>query len=583
MARIDPFGDPEVEILRKLEISEQNQADKYTYGDVPAFCKMRSEKEKELITQELRKNKKFNDQVINCLAEKLIKQYDENRTLFMRLLSKEDEDSEDLARLILDNNPKSEAFIQLKKYFKNAAKIVRTFLSAYDQIKTQFPDFKNIHEGFKAILQLENIDFNVIQKMVEYESVLPEKKVFKFLPSSNYKRNSFNDKGFSERSRSLNLDEDILELEQKLKEQKSSNNLTEFKKHDLLLPQYLRLKNKESIDSIIISDTISTFLNLDPELKTKRCTGGNGIFKEQTYNYALSNNAFSRDINIIDLCFNKPNNKVAELITVDCVSATGSDYLLIETAEAGEDAFILPEYKGMPLWTVLLLEEVIDRAYKKKQNIFFSTRLDFKPETNMFVTTAVSLLNLANITPPPQKYKTRYREPLKWDEYLTTIRWKDNKQCKKLFLERRNSIKKQYAPPLTPFSQGGGIVDVETKIPRSYLGAWNSDYNFQLNFMTQLVKLFRLKDKVDDKKNNGRFVNFLRKHCDKNPKYPFSSSKGHANINNGRGFVEGFKHEVTEEKYYAFKKEMTALREESDLMKFSQKYEGNDFIVNYCE
>ncbi len=61
-------------------------------------------------------------------------------------------------------------------------------------------------------------------------------------------------------------------------------------------------------------------------------------------------------------------------------------------------------------------------------------------------------------------------------------------------------------------------------LPETYLGAWNSQ----------------------DKK-------------------PFHY-RGHPNINNGQGFVDGFVYEVTEEKYEIFKQEMDKIKEHLGLI-----------------
>jgi len=64
---------------------------------------------------------------------------------------------------------------------------------------------------------------------------------------------------------------------------------------------------------------------------------------------------------------------------------------------------------------------------------------------------------------------------------------------------------------------------------------------------------------IDDENNKGNIVRFIRNHLQK-PKKPFYY-RGHPNINNGKGFVDGFMYELTEERYDKFKKKVQEIKD----------------------
>ncbi len=629
-----PWNDPEIKLARW----EQQQADRITGGDVDKYRdlvdkqhkqeternreaqeikrkeweatqvkkKKKEEEEKQAIMHELAQNKALSESEIKRLAYILFNQKSEARELFTFILSKDDEDSANYANIFLDETPTNTAFKQLKEIARIHPKIINRFLLLYARIKRQFPDFKNIQDGFKSIvmLDLEHPDSDYysgdkeinnkvaerrygavqhlenLERIIQKESQAPQQRVLRF-----QQLYSPRDQGLVELDffgiLGQSIKDRLLIIEERLRKQKKSGKLQESIQHDRLLPTYFRLRSQETINSIIIGETISSFLNLDPGLRTKRCTAGAGIFRKTSYQYALS-----EDVSIIDLCLNTPNNKVAEVMIVDCRDKFGGKVLLVETAEASDDAFLLPNYKGLPAWTYLLLEEIVDRAYKTKSRIVFSTGLDLKPETNMFMTAATTVLNLVKTVPNAQKYKPRFRDPLDWDEFLATIRWKDNKNAQKLYLEKKyprtKTIEKERTYSGIRHVSGRAImagVDIPTKytetktviegsieetglLPEMYLGAWNSKHNFQPSITSYLLRFFGLHDMINDEKNKSRIAQFLRNHLEK-PKKPFYY-RGHPNMNNGQGFVNGFEYRI--ENYQQFKGEMIILKEHLGLL-----------------
>lgn len=468
-----------------------------------------------------------------------------------------------------------------------SAEQINEFFNLYYIIQQRFPQLKNLHNGFLSTAedfidprgrisqkkQQASIRHNIagivytagqhlktLQMIVERESQIPKQRTLIFNQQKNQEDNKTK----------------VDELEDRLYDLMENGSRSNLIMHDQILAEYLRLTSQEKVQTIIIGDTISTFLNLNPKLKTRRCTAGRGMFRKTTYQYALYD-----DISIIDLCFNAPENKVAELMTVNCKDFCGRDVLLVETAEAGNEAFALPDYEGMPAWTCLLLEEVVDRAYSSKRSIFFSTNLDFKPQTNIFLTTAARMLMLTDKVPTQEKYKPRFiEEPLKYNDFLTTVRWRGNRKARSKLLRKEYpktriiQVEKSYLSgravmagidqPIK-YTQTKEVTDDTGPIkdaslfPEIYLGAWNSNRNFKPNMIAYLLNIFGLNNFIDDESLHNLLINFIRRHLQR-PKKPFYY-RGHPNINNGKGFVNGFEYKLTEENYRSFKQKMQEIKE----------------------
>ncbi len=317
--------------------------------------------------------------------------------------------------------------------------------------------------------------------------------------------------------------------------------------HDLLLPVYLRARYDGQIEKIIVGNTISTFLNLDPDFQTGRCTAGNGIFRKHSYKYALYD-----DVAIIDLCVGNQENKVAEVMIVDTNDEKGKKYLVVETAEAGMGAYVLPEYEGMPLWACLLVEEIIERIDESYSGIVFSTNVDTKPGPNNFLTTAAKLLGFSK-TPGQEAYSPLYRPPLRIDEFCTTRPWRDRKGTDKKYLEKTDDPVKKRTVRRNAFLGPGEYALVEEEImvqgtikgtglfPETYLGAWGSRDNFEHPLLYWLLEKIGL----------ARYGS---------PLPPFSF-RDNPNINNGKGYVRGLVYEPTEESYKTFKEKMVGIKQ----------------------
>jgi len=353
--------------------------------------------------------------------------------------------------------------------------------------------------------------------------------------------------------------------------------------HDTLLSIYMRLVSPNLIHTISVGDTISTFLNLDPELKTGRCTAGEGIFRKVSYQYSLYD-----DVSIIDLCLNGRDNKVAEVITVECISL---DYMktkttVIETAEAGMEAHLLPDYQGLPLWSCLLLEEIVERAHLSDNKLVFSTNVDNKPATNTFLTTVITLLELRE-RHSSQEYEPIYRGPLTWDEYLTTHKWKDRRNKLKFKLRKRypetqkiqRTVEKTYRSGMAimagveeplrystteKITYTTGSIEDQGLLPVTYLGAWNSRENIKPSITSRMLDMFGLLKYINDPRRKGRAIELLKRGLQR-PIKPFNY-RGNLNINNGVGYVNGFVWECTEENYRIFTDKMLEIKRELGLL-----------------
>ena len=191
--------------------------------------------------------------------------------------------------------------------------------------------------------------------------------------------------------------------------------------HDFLLPLYYQLKGQD-VTKICVGESPSVFLGLDHNLPTQRCTAGNGDYRLISYQYELD-----EDIHVIDLSVNSIDNKLAELVIVDCKDEQGNFVSVVETAEASPEALLLPDFQGIPGWCILLLDYVINYARSRNlgneySSIVINTNVDKKPASNQFVQAAAILLS--NVIEPqaPQKYSPSYkREPLQWDELVKDI------------------------------------------------------------------------------------------------------------------------------------------------------------------
>ena len=372
-----------------------------------------------------------------------------------------------------------------------------------------------------------------------------------------------------------------------VKRTRGGGDIPHLQLHDYLLPIYLRLESEETIKLVRTGMTLSTFLKLDPKTKIRRCTAGDGGLRLVSYQYGLD-----PSVEVIDMCLDSPANCVAEAILVHALDEQGGPVGVIEIAEASPDAYLLPDYEGNPTWAYLLLEEILERSYRREEKtLMFSTGVDEKPAINHFYAVAEKLFGFQGTPQDLKKYSPCYRKKEGqtdfWDEFLTTKRWRgkpDNGEPVKL--EKRDRLEElrpayldeimkayQQSPHLQSQITRENVRAMAEEFLKNpmyffsetYLGAWGIDDNIietpDSTAFDKDLEASGLKGDVEDPEIQEEKVKDLRdkRNALRRPISPFNYIS-HQNINNGRGYVRGFVYTVTKDKYDAFKKKMGEFR-----------------------